>query len=53
MRHTGGGSAGAGTDDERRKKYDVFLSYNSLDHADVERVANDLKTRNCSAFVDR
>ena len=26
------------------KKYDVFLSYKSLDHADVERVAKDMKT---------
>ena len=35
------------------KKYDVFLSYNSLDHVLVERVANALKERGCSSFVDR
>ena len=33
--------------------YDVFLSYNSLDHVQVERVANALKSRQRSAFVDR
>ncbi len=33
--------------------YDVFLSYNSLDHIQVERVANALKSRQRSAFVDR
>src|SRR5438128_2474491 len=35
------------------KKYDVFLSYNSLDHALVERVAGELQTRKCSSFIDR
>ncbi len=35
------------------KKYDVFLSYNSLDHALVERVAKELQARLCSSFNDR
>ncbi len=34
-------------------KYDVFLSYNSLDHLHVERIANALRERGCSPFVDR
>jgi len=35
--------------------YDAFLSYNSLDHGVVERIAKELgtPTRNCKCFVDR
>ncbi len=33
--------------------HDAFLSYNSLDHAIVERVAKELATRQCKCFVDR
>lgn len=36
-----------------KQTYDAFLSYNSLDHAIVERVANELGTRQCRCFVDR
>ena len=35
------------------KRYDVFLSYNSLDHAIVEQVAKELQARQCSSFIDR
>lgn len=38
------------TDDQQ---YDVFLSYNSLDHVHVERVAKELQARNCTSFIDR
>jgi TIR domain len=31
----------------------VFLSYNSLDRAVVERVAKELNQRKCSCFIDR
>jgi hypothetical protein len=33
--------------------YDAFLSYNSLDHAIVERVAQELGDRQCNSFIDR
>lgn len=33
--------------------YDAFLSYNSLDHVVVERVAKELGARQCKCFVDR
>ncbi len=33
--------------------YDAFLSYNSRDHAIVERVAKELGNRQCRCFVDR
>ena len=33
--------------------YDVFLSYNSLDHEYVERIAKELKSRGCTSFIDR
>ena len=33
--------------------YDVFLSYNSLDRPIVARVAEELKRRGCSCFVDQ
>lgn len=33
--------------------YDAFFSYNSLDHAIVERVAKELGIRQCKCFVDR
>ena len=36
-----------------KQKYDVFLSYNSLDHVYVERVAKELKARHCESFIDR
>ena len=34
-------------------QYDVFLSYNSLDNAHVERIGKGLKQRRCSSFLDR
>ncbi|MEJ7595516.1 MAG: TIR domain-containing protein, partial [Planctomycetaceae bacterium] len=33
--------------------YDAFLSYNSLDHAVVERISRELGTRQCKCFIDR
>ena len=33
--------------------YETFLSYISLDHEHVERVAEELKARNCSSFIGR
>lgn len=39
----------SGSDD----RYDVFLSYNSADHKEVERLAAELKARGCRCFLDR
>jgi formylglycine-generating enzyme required for sulfatase activity len=34
-------------------EFDVFVSYNSLDHAAVERIARALKDRDLTVFLDR
>ena len=34
-------------------EFDVFLSYNTLDHAAVERIARALKERELRVFLDR
>jgi hypothetical protein len=34
-------------------EFDVFLSYNTLDHAAVERIARALKDRDLTVFLDR
>jgi formylglycine-generating enzyme required for sulfatase activity len=38
---------------QTRSEYDVFISYNSLDFVDVERIVTELRDRNCSCFIDR
>jgi formylglycine-generating enzyme required for sulfatase activity len=53
MRHPRGGSAGMVLVTSDKNQYDVFLSYNSLDFAHIDRVANELKARNCSVYLDR
>jgi WD40 repeat protein len=36
-----------------RAEFDVFISYNSSDHAPVERIARGLKERGLTVFLDR